>query len=279
MQYIGFIIYLVLFFLVIIISIKKYITAKDFIEKIIYVLFPIIYIVFGIVYALDLYNIPSNLGWDKNVSIERWFNYISSYSSSIVGAFIGGVFVFLVTKKQIDEQKKQYKVDKRIENAPVLQYRIINTTNDFFKDNPDKVYRVADIEERFVNYGGNEEHLYHLFICVENIGLNHARDLSVHISDTSNKIKGDFKKDTEQSILKKDDFYWFDFIFCYPFSMNGEINTIKITVSYKDFLNNLYKQDIKVDAIPTSISGSEYKGYFLEINNKTIKNEKVVGGK
>ena len=261
MEYFGFIIYLILFFIVILISVKKYISAKDFIERIIYILFPIIYIVFGIIYSLDLYNIPSTLGWDKNISIDRWFDYISNYSSSIVGAVIGGVFVLLVTIKQINEQNYQYKQDKRIQNAPIFKYDISNK-----KQKPDK-------EVILCNGDGN---IYSLFLNIENIGFNHARNIVIDISGDNIVSNYITKLDESQSILKKGNTILLQLIINYKFKKTNNKKNIYIKITYDDLLENNYEQVINISGEVTNTYDPSCCGRVFNILKCKIENEKCI---
>lgn len=257
------VLYIVLFILVVFWCAKKYFSASDFFEKTFYALFPIIYFVMGIIYIFDSYNIPSNLNWDKNVSIERWFNYISNYSSSIVGAIIGGVFVVFITKKQIDAQNRNYQNDKRLQNAPLFKYTISNekfeVSNDFCLYNADS---------KCFNYN--------LFFIIENIGLNHARDIYISISGEDMPVEFEYKIDKFQSILKKNESVTFRLNFNYAYKKNNNTKAIKIIVKYRDMLENNYTQEIEIKGIPTNKYASKYEGYQFNILSCKINDELFV---
>lgn len=257
----GFILYLIIFAFLIFFCVKKCYKSNDFIEKIIYVLFPIIYIVFGVTYALDLYNIPSTLGWNKNLSIERWFNYVSDYSSSIVGAIIGGVFVLIVTIKQINEQKQQYKQDKRIQNAPIFKYDISNK-----KQQP-------DITVFLYNGDGNP---YSLFLSIENIGFNHARNIIVDISGDNIGSNYVSNLDDSQSILKKGNTTLLQLVINYKFIESNIIKNINIKITYDDLLENSYEQIINIKGEVTNTFDPNCCGPMFNILKCKIDNEKCI---
>lgn len=238
--------------------VKKYNRSNSLIEKIIYVLIPFIYIVPGIIYMLDRCNVPTLLNWDKNLSIERWFDFLSTYSSSIVGAIIGGVIVVFVTIKQIEVQNKNNKSDKKIQNAPIFKYNITNEG--------------IQTENKFYLFNGHGNN-YSLLISLENVGLNHARHIAFKISGDDINQEKEFSLNKTQGILKKDDLVTFELIINYKYNESNENKKINIKVIYEDLLENKYMQDICIYGETTNISGSNIRGYKFYIVECKIENE------
>lgn len=241
--------------------IKKCMKSNSHVEKAIYVAIPFMYSVIAIIYLLDRYNIPSLLKWDVNVSSSQWFNFITTCASTIIGAFIGGIIIIFVTIKQLKVQVDSDNNDKRIQNAPILKYDITNimtqTENQFFMFNSD-------------------DNNYNLFINVENVGLNHARNINFEISGSGFKNKQVFSLNNAQSILKKDNSIWLQIIFNYSYDKKTKKHNnkeIKIIVFYEDLLKNHYSQEIKLHLEATNEYGSIYGGYKFYVNLITIEDE------
>lgn len=263
-------IFLYIFFVFFWISIRKV-----FEIGIRYILFAcdVVYFLVITLFLLDYYNLFSL--FYPIMSGDRWFAFLSSLIAAAFGSIISGIILISVTRKQIDEQNISYNNDKRIQNAPVLQYQISDKVYDSNKN----YYSDMNIEEsnqRFISYGDDSYNIYNLFVSLENIGLNHARNVKVVINDGVNKKNVENKIDDNQSILKQGDKYWFDFIFSYQYKEKRKNIPIKITVFYNDFLNNNYKQEIELSVFPTNQYWPESRGFHLEINSKKIYDEEYL---
>lgn len=252
---------LILFCLILfILSICYYAKKKDTFEEVSGILVSFVFVIIYIIYFTDMYNIPTKLGWLRNMSSDRWFNYINNYSSSIVGAVIGGIIVVFVTRKQIDEQNKNYKDDKRIQNAPIFDFKFSNVK----VDNSKELYLFND--------SGNT---YCLFLRIENIGFNHARNVTIFIDGDNIKDIREFKLDDSRSILKKNDFINLKFIFNYKFKKSNNLRKINITIKYDDLLENKYSQKIVLKVEPTQECSSKYEGNKLYISGVNIESESL----
>lgn len=242
---------------------KEYKESRTIYEKILFWLGVLLVVIPLILYYLDYFNIASIFKWVNSETSDRWFNYISSYFSSFVGAVIGAVVVVLTTAKQINIQREKDIDDRRIQNMPLLMYDISEKR----KENYSEVFL----------YNLNGETTYNLYINVNNVGLNLARNVFYAIYDNKRKI---YKStlDFNQSIIKKDDSIGMNFIFNYDYDKNKKNNKKNITIiwSYEDLLGNKYSQNIDIKLEITNISGSEYGGYAFCINKITIEKEKLI---
>lgn len=239
-------------------KIKK---SSDYIDKAIYSIIMLIYYGFCFPLMLDWFNIPSVLNWTINVSSSRWFEFSVNYITTIIGAIIGGIITICITIRQLKFQTDSSNDSKRIENAPIFKYLIQNN----------KIQ--TDYEYSLLNNNGN---IYKLFMNLENVGLNHARNVSFLVQDITSSKEKIFKFDKAQSILKKDDNHWVEFVFNYKYDSKVQKNNnkhIRITIYYEDLLCHKYSQEINIYVEVTDKSSSEYGGYQLYIVSTEIENE------
>ncbi len=120
---VSYIIVLIITIVSVIQGVKMYKESQSPTERVLYILFLFIYFIPIIVYLLDRYNVPTTLGIANGINMNRWFEFISSYIIGIIGAIISGVFVILITLKQIKTQIESNKEDRELK---MLQYLIIH---------------------------------------------------------------------------------------------------------------------------------------------------------
>ncbi len=216
------------------------------------------------VYYIDRYNLFSALHWCSNKEeCDRWFNYFSSYTPSIFAAIISGSILIVMTRIQIEDQIKNNNDDKRIQNAPIFKYIITNQKN-------------GSESTPIIFYG--DGNLYNLYINIDNIGLNHARHISIKIIEENSKYPITHEIDKCQSILKKDENIWLNIVLNYKINKNYKNieKELAIIVYYEDLLNNKYMQQINMSVTPIDKFNHKCNGYELIINNIEIDNEKVI---
>lgn len=236
-------------------SIKMYKNSKTVVEKALYILLLFVYFVPIIIYVLDKNNIPTRLGYTTKIDVERWFNFIITYVSTIVGTVVSGFILVLITIKQINVQIDNNKNDKRIENSPILNYSLIENGNS----------NVKYSHNIFSKENGN---VYIVRFVVENIGLNHCRNLMFKIA-VDNEEDKEFSLNEKQSFLKKGDYVEINLNF--HFDANKKKNrNICIAVYYEDMLHNKYEQTIK-----TRFSFSDQGEYRkrMKVGDLKIENE------
>lgn len=240
---------------------KEYQKSETIDEKVVFWLILFIIAVPIFIYYVDRYDVISKFGWFKNSSSERWFSFFETYFSSLVSAVIAAVVLIVMTIHQLNLDREKYLSDKRIQNAPIFRYEINN------------LHIQTDSEYLVVNkIDGNP---YGLSLKIENLGLNHARNIEFEVYDDVSEEGQKFKFDT-QSFLRKDDSKLVRLIFNYKYNFENQKNNnkiIRIVVSYQDLLNNNYKQNINIYVEVTDKYGSQYGGYELYIISTEIDNE------
>lgn len=240
---------------------KEYQKSETIDEKVIFWLILFIVAVPTLVYYIDRYDLIFRFGWFENSNSDRWFSFFETYFSSLISAVIAAVVLIVMTIHQLNLDREKNLFDKRIQNAPIFKYEI------------DNLQVPTNFEYQIFNkVDGNP---YSLFLNIENLGLNHARNIEFEVNDSIIKDNQIFKFDT-QSFLRKDDNKWVRFIFNYEYDNKNQKNNmkkIKIIVSYQDLLNNNYYQEINVYVEVTNRFGSQHGGYELYIVSIEIANE------
>ena len=231
--------------------------TNTILERVIYWLVFIIVLSPVIIYYFDLYNLPTKMGWVKDADAGRWFGFVSTYVSTIVGTLVSSFVVVLTVLKQIQVQNENLKDDKRIENAPLLKYYIKNESID-------------EANQSFIF--NSEGKIYNIYFGIENIGLNHAKHIKIKLLNEEENWNRTFQIEDEQSILKKGDTYWFDFIINFM-KDSSEKKKISILVSYFDMLNNEYEQQIDIKHTVTDALEKKCKGLMTFFGEIDIKDE------
>lgn len=254
-------------FLIIITAIMVYKIYKEYKRnetidiKVIFWLFLFIIFIPILVYYIDKCDVLSNYGWFENSSSDRWFSFFETYFSSLISAAIAAVVLIVMTIHQLNLDREKNLFDKRIQNAPIFKYEISNLK--------------VPVDLECMIFNKIEGNLYSLFLNIENLGLNHARDIEFEIYDDIIEKAQKFKFDT-QSFLRKDYNKSVRFIFNYDYDneiQKNNVKKIKIIVSYQDLLNNSYEQEINVCVEVTNKFGSQHGGYELYIVSTKIDNE------
>ena len=175
---------------------------------------------------------------------------------SIVASIISGAILVLLTIRQIKIQIDNNNDDKRIQNAPIFDYELCNDKNVICKYN-----HGVDIGEQ-----GNQQHI---FFKIENIGLNHSRNINI-------LIKVDGKKDRKfslngyQSFIRKNEFVWIDLIFSLEREKKSK-RRVTIEVYYDDMINNKYVQ--RINAI---FDIENDKNEIIVITDFNVNNEELI---
>lgn len=246
---------------------KYYKKIENVYEKAAFVILIIVFFCPVILYYIDRFNIPTFLKYTTNVDNNNWFSFIGNYISTIIGTFISSLVVVFLTLKQIKIQQDDSKENSRISNMPLLKYNISNK-----KIESQAIYLYNDLK--------NETDIYHLYMDIENIGLNHARDLSVTVIIGDKKVFNSKLSDGQSFLLMKNHIY-LNFIFDFKHDKNEKFNNAKIyfIFNYSDLIENDYEQKIKISAYISNIISSECGGYRLDINNIIVENEKLLNRK
>lgn len=202
--------------------------CSNFIERFACIIFTIAFFTPFFLFVLDRFNLPSF--FFSGVDTSRWFNFISSYLSTIIGAIIGFTATFMVLYFQIKSQKLENDEERRIHNLPLFVY-------DFFESIP---YNLTSVyKDVYINY--ETKNMNNLYLKVENIGLNHSKRV-FYIVEVDN-IRYSSYFGMSPSILKVGCCFGLNLIFGLG---SGSYKDFKISIKilYKDLLENCYSQNI-----------------------------------
>lgn len=237
---------------------KQYKDSKTIDENAVFVLFLSIFAFPLIIYYLDRYDIFSKLKWIKNTDSDRWFNFLSTYISSIFGALIGAVALILMTKHQMDRQDDKDKEIVRINNMPLLTYKLSRNTGEINLEN----LLVTNCKK-----GKNID----FELTIKNVGMNAIKKSFIVFSseDFSNSyynwLENNGCIDKNECIT----------IYRYLELSNGK-HTINFTIYYCDLINNWYSQNIKLNFEITNYfdkDGNIYLPNIIIEDEKLLKEE------
>ena len=233
---------------------KEYKSSKTVDEKIIFWLILFIFIFPLILYYVDKYNIPSLFKWISKGESNKWFEFITTYFSSIIGATIGAIALILMTIHEFENQNKTSKEERRINNLPFISYGF-----DLYEEYNATIFQ----ELKAINKMSDK---IFLKIHLKNIGMNTIR--KCYINFNSELIE----KDKEKCIVFK-------------IPVLKKNNILKITIKYQDVLFNWYKQSVILDInnisfdedysfignITKSVFDEELLDNDIELNIKQVK--------
>ena len=211
-----------------------------------------------LIYVVDKFNIPTKYHYLDNVNANNWFSFIGMYASAILGSFMSGIILVLITFKQIKEQAEDNKEAKRIENMPIIDCKIT-----------DEIYKYKSNYQHSVILKETGK-AYNLFMKLQNIGLNHAKDLEFLVKVDGEEDKR-FSFGGRKSFLKKEESVCIRFIFNLDCKASVK-RTINFCIYYTDLLGNLYEKEIEVLIQFVENEGSRIPSMQL-IKSEVIKEE------
>lgn len=234
---------------------RQYKDSKTIDEKVIFFLVLFIFVVPLIIYYLDRYDIFSKLKWTEHTNSDRWFDFLATYISSIFGALIGAVALVLMTIHQMDRQDEKDKEIVRINNMPLLTYKLTRNTGDINLENllvtTCKKGRSIDFE-----------------LSIKNVGMNAIKKSFVVFSsaDFSNSyyswLENNGCIDKNESVT----------IYRYLKLSKGK-HTINFTLYYCDLINNWYSQNVRLYFEITNYFDKDGNIY---LPNMIIEDEKLL---
>lgn len=118
----------------------------------------LIFLVPAILYVMDIYNIPTLLGYTKNVNSDKWFDFFGTYAASILSALFSSAIVIFVTFQQIDKNSEENLENNILQNLPILKYDITENSG---KNELISISTKDDISSPL-----------EFLMIVENVGLN-----------------------------------------------------------------------------------------------------------
>lgn len=243
---------------------KAFDKSSNMVERISYVVLAIIDVTLFGIYYLDKFNIPTELGWNKNVNTQNWLNFLGTYITGIISAGIGAVVSVFITIYQIrknnEDNEKRDSENLRIQNMPMLKYEI-ETTNAENKK--------IDIEELIIsNCDHNVSIPYNLFVTIKNIGLNNVKRIIVDFESAIVKNK--------ERILGKNNIIPMEKnesknLYTYFALETGKEYLIKLNVYYEDVLQNWYYQTVDIYYNASKVHNGTYPIGIIhyQINEET----------
>ena len=158
------------------------------------------------------------------------------FLGEIIGGLIGGVFAVYVLRETINEERRHYKEEQKLLVKPVLVYEISEQEVGLISTRYDNIFDAPLGWKQCIK----------LKLCIENAGLGSAMDIGMGAWVVGNKhylynedirvIPKEKKQDIEMTLLMPD-------YTNYDKEIGQTIDFYR-TISYKDILNNTYKQKI-----------------------------------
>ncbi|NCC71247.1 hypothetical protein EOM09_06715, partial [bacterium] len=212
---------------------KQFNKSNSYVEKVLYIIWIIIFLSPLILYYLDRYNVPTLLKFNKNLSVDLWFNFLGNYLGNIIGVFVSCTVLLLITFKQFEVQENKNIELKRNENIPIIKYDVLlKKTNEF------KEFLIFKESGKGDNYS--------LFLNIENFGFNHARNFAFKVSVDGIKNTKNFRLDDVQSILKKNESKLLKLDMILDDKGKALVKNIDIDVVYQDLIGNEYVQKLNL---------------------------------
>lgn len=226
---------------------KQYKESKTIDEKVVFFLILFIFAVPLIIYYLDRYNVFSNLKWIENTDSDRWFNFLATYISSIFGALIGAIALILMTKHQMDRQDEKDKEIVRVNNMPLLTYKLSRNTGEVNLENLLETNCKKGISIDFE-------------LNIKNVGMNAIKKSFIVLSSEDflnpyyNRLENNGCIDKNESVT----------IYRYLELSKGK-HTINFTIYYCDLINNWYSQNITLNFEITTMFDNDDNIYISKM--------------
>lgn len=255
---IGIIIEMVIIIFMILKLCKEYRLSQTIDEKILFFLILFIFLVPLLIYYIDIYDLPSKFSWFKNGSSEKWFNFLTTYVSSIFGALIGAVALVLMTMHQMIRQDKKDKENLRINNMPLLSYEISRNTGE------------VALENLFIT-NCKDGNIVGFELKIKNLGMNAIKKAFIIFSskDFNNSY---YTWIADRGCIDKNETVT---IYRHLGVFEGK-HVINATIYYCDLINNWYSQNIIISLEATNIfdkNGCIYNPTILIEGEKFINDE------
>lgn len=252
---IGYTFVIIYFVIIIKYNIKK---CDTFLEKFLLITIGLTIIALPcFIYTTDYFNIPSlliKLGIIKNLNIEFWKDFTSSYIATIAGTILSGGIVLFITKIQLDRTKddnqEALNEEKRLSNIPYMQYKFKN-----IKLPPEKITTIdVPLKDKISN---NTDEIK---LTIKNIGMNAAKKCKLELKGEGISSLDAYNTTIDyQSLLVQNEEIQIIFKIKNCVEKNYKY---KIIFYYQDLLSNQYKQTIHLK-------------YNLKFNNKNIAHENL----
>lgn len=239
---------------------KEYKASKTIDEKTTFWLIMAICFTPLIIFYIDRGDLPSKFGWLKNTNSDRWFNFLGTYISSILGATIGALALVLITIHEFKAIKENDNEQMRINNLPLIKY-------DF------SIFDKYNATEFIDLYKKSFESLF-IMVHLRNIGMNTIRKCYINVNSSIISSAYDYKIDDQATIEKNCEK---NLVFKIPLASKN--NKIKLIVKYQDILFNWYEQEVEVqlDNIVFHKDDRNYVDYVTADITRIVKDENMIG--
>lgn len=234
---------------------KLYKASNTIFEKVCYLLILFLSLTPLIIYYLDRYDIFSKLKWIVNTDSDRWFNFIATYISSIAGALIGAAALVLITMHQLNRQDEKDKEITRINNMPLLTYKLSRNDGEI---NLENLIETNCKKSKSIDFE----------LIIKNVGMNAIKKSFIVFSSEDfpslyyARLENNGCIDKDESVK----------VYRYLNLSNGK-HTINVIVYYCDLINNWYSQNVILNFEITNYFDKDGNIYFP---NMIIEDEKLL---
>ena len=231
--------------------IREYKQYKTITQKIVYWIIIIACFFPVVIFYIDYYNLPSRVGWAKNMNASIWLEVIMTYGVSIIVAIIGAVVTIKSVQLSINLQEKNRLEEKKKEVLPLLKVEEENNYHYSYK------YLQFDFlftEESKLRERKDIPNTANVTIKISNIGMRELYDFYIC------NIQSTFFKDNSQNhymypIIYKDDGVCINLNFYEMGSYDNDkredkyhtlISPITFDCYFQDCYKNWYYQTLEV---------------------------------
>lgn len=201
-------------------------------------------IILGLIFLLFLIiTFPVFLDWwifsnnfPSNLTNGEWAGFLGSYIGSLIGSLvsvIGIVVTIQFTKRQIELSQQQYEEQKRLNNIPILDCRIIN----IHAGEADDALRM-DVE--YTLNSKTELNAYTITMDICNIGIGVASDLKYGMKVNGKEEDGEFWFPMSR-VLRNGENLIQSFELYIP---NTDEFNPTLLIRYEDVLENKYEKSV-----------------------------------
>lgn len=234
---------------------KQYKESDTIFEKVSYLLILFLSLTPLIIYYLDRYDIFSKLKWLVNTDSDRWFDFIATYVSSIAGALIGAASLMLMTKLQMDRQDEKDKEIARINNMPLLTYKISRNKGEISVDN---LFETKCKRGKSIDFE----------LTIKNVGMNAIKKSFIVFSSEDFPSIYYVRLENNGCIDKNECVSIYRYL-----NLSKGKHTINVIVYYCDLINNWYSQNVILNFDVTTMFDSDGNIY---LSNMIIEDGKLL---
>ena len=250
---------------------RIYDRCESMVERVGLVLYGLIIGVPIAIYYLDRWNVIEFLGFMKNIEGDMWFEYISNYTSSVIGAILSSVIsiylVFYQIDKNNEDTEKRDKENLRIQNLPILKYTFDNKTD------------VASEISNYAFFTDGCNNSYPGTLIIKNIGLNNIKNVKVDMIINDYNVKERVVGKDTLEVLEKGEELRIHKLF--PFNSDNKSHRIEYIIHYQDLLSNWYIQEVNLNIVTTDFrdKGTYQSSFTVSVEKELMENfeeEKII---